>query len=290
VSAWSAPTAIPSAETISTPALADYDGLLYAAWTGNSSTRHIWYSAFNGTSWTAQTTVPSALTNITGPALGVYGGDLYVVWEGQSKPYQLWFSAFNGSTWTAQAKVPSAFTQQYFSPGLAAYDGSLYLTWIGQGASEKVWYSAYNGSSWSPQTTIPGATSVRYQGSEASLTVYDGNLFASWQTSTTPEVAYASFNGTSWTGPMAITSVSAAGPGLAVKGAKLFDAWTNDESAELGDITYSTYNGSTWTAAKLIPGAVIGYEVGPALATYSGKLYVAWDPNSTSTIDYVSGP
>jgi hypothetical protein len=49
---WSAPSAIPLAKTYGPPALAAYDRLLYAAWGGESGPAGIWYSAYNGTSWT----------------------------------------------------------------------------------------------------------------------------------------------------------------------------------------------------------------------------------------------
>ena len=54
----------------------EFDGLLYAVWVGKPpGPYHLWYSAFNGTSWTPQKTVPSALTTeVSGPALAVYHG------------------------------------------------------------------------------------------------------------------------------------------------------------------------------------------------------------------------
>ncbi len=82
---WRAPAAIPSAKTYGPPALAAYNGLLYAAWGGESGPAGIWYSAYNGTSWTTQAKVPSALSSpYVGPALAVFNGDLYAFWEGDS--------------------------------------------------------------------------------------------------------------------------------------------------------------------------------------------------------------
>src|SRR5579863_6420408 len=52
---WAGPSAIPSAATYDGgPALASYDGLLYAAWQGKSSPYHIWYATFSGTNWSSQ--------------------------------------------------------------------------------------------------------------------------------------------------------------------------------------------------------------------------------------------
>src|SRR5579863_10233506 len=72
--AWTGPSTIPSAMTYDGgPALSSYNGLLYAAWQGQSAPYHIWYATYNGTSWSSQAEVPQAETNQdTGPSLGVY--------------------------------------------------------------------------------------------------------------------------------------------------------------------------------------------------------------------------
>ncbi|MGA8635186.1 MAG: hypothetical protein WB805_10055 [Candidatus Dormiibacterota bacterium] len=110
---WGAAHAIPSAATYSDPALASVGGYLYAAWVGQTSPYQIWYSRFNGSTWSAAATIPSALTTqYTAPALTNYQGELYAAWTGETSPYTLWFAEFNGSTWTAQTKVPSAITER----------------------------------------------------------------------------------------------------------------------------------------------------------------------------------
>jgi hypothetical protein len=176
---WYGPDTVPSAITYeANPVLATYDGLLYAAWQGQGSPYHIWYSTYNGTTWSAQQEVPNAVTNeYTGPTLAVYDGDLYLAWEGQASPYHIWYSAFNGSTWSNQAEVPSALANASSAVGLAAYNGDLYLAWTGQ-TSYNVWYSAFNGSSWTAQSTIPSATSSgAFYYVSTPLVSYDGRLY-----------------------------------------------------------------------------------------------------------------
>ena len=126
VDSWGAAHAIPTAATYSDPALASVGGYLYAAWVGQTSPYQIWYSRFNGSTWSAAATIPSALTTqYTAPALTNYEGELYAAWTGETSPYTLWFAAFNGSSWTGQTKVPSAITQQYESPSIASFGGQL---------------------------------------------------------------------------------------------------------------------------------------------------------------------
>jgi hypothetical protein len=108
--AWTSPTAIPATNSYGWPAMAAFNGKLYAAWTGAAGmgSVHVWYSAFNGTSWSTPAKVPLALTiQYTAPVLGAYNGSLYVAWIGSTSPYQqLWYSSFNGSTWTSQKRGP----------------------------------------------------------------------------------------------------------------------------------------------------------------------------------------
>jgi hypothetical protein len=291
--AWTAPAGIPAAMTnAGSPALASYDGLLYAAWQGASSPYHIWYSAYDSSTdtWSPEAEVPSALTNYrTGPALAVYDGDLYVAWQGQSGPIHIWYSAFNGSTWTPQTEVPSALAHISSTPGLAAYDGDLYLSWTGQSSPYAAWYSAFNGSSWSAQATIPSSSSDNYQATDTALASYDGDLYASWETGTDNILQYSAFNGSSWSGPSDVSggADSNAGPALAVKGKKLFESWIDYSTLA---VDTASFNGVSWGAVKSIPGSSIIVETGPSLATYSGSLFDAWDPNSSpSAIEYSIG-
>jgi hypothetical protein len=291
---WNAPSAIPSAESSGAPALAQYDGDLYAMWIGQSSPTHLWYAAFNGKKWTKQAEVPSALTDqYTGVGLAAYKGSLYVAWEGKGlTPNRIFYSAFNGSTWTAEATVPSALTYENAYPALAAYDGSLYVEWYGSSGTH-VWYSAFNGTSWTPQAEIPSATGAGAIEIGPALTVYKGELFATWATpSCCSELAYAQFNGAAWTAPSTFVATydGNAGLALAVFDGVLYEGWDLYTSTAPEPVAYSTYNG-TWLAMEEVPSA--NSTFGPGLAAYDGSLVVAWTKTGagmTGPIDYSSGP
>jgi hypothetical protein len=307
-SAWTSAKTVPKAVTTAGPALAVFDGLLYAAWTGKASPYHLWYASYNGTTWSAQKEVPTALTGeVDGPALGVYNGELYLAWLGQSASAPaVWYSAYNGTSWSAQAKVPSALGQPFTSPALAAYNGDLYASWIGSSSAEKVWYSTYNGTTWSAQTTIPGAASTIADGDYGgpALAVYKGSLFASWNapfsctTEPTYCIAAASFNGSSWTAPTYVVGENpayngASGPALAVDGGTLYDAWYD---GYVESLLYTTFNGTSWTAYQSIPSTDSGTCDAPGLATYGGSLFIAWQRGGnqqclfSAGISYISGP
>ena len=70
---------VPNSETSAGPALAAFGDRLVVAWAGESGIafHRVWYSTFDGTSFTAQSAVPGALTT-SAPALAVAGGKLYL--------------------------------------------------------------------------------------------------------------------------------------------------------------------------------------------------------------------
>jgi hypothetical protein len=304
-SAWTTPKAIPKAETAGGPAVALFDGLLYAAWVGKTGNT-IWYSDFNGTSWSAQKKVPSALTS-AGPALSVYGGELYLAWIGQGPaPYHVWYSAFNGTSWSAQATVPSALADGEYqtSPALAGYHGNLYVSWIGQPpAPYHVWYSTFNGTTWSAQTTIPGAVvspALISQG-DAALTVYSGDLYASWMTGScaTYCITYADFNGTAWSSPSnrsgpSVDDYPPTGTALGVSNGSLYDAWYDPGAVR---VSYISFNGKTWSSIQHVPSSSSLTCNTPSVVGYDGALFVAWMGSGTTplcensgSVAYSSGP
>jgi hypothetical protein len=285
---WTAPGAIPSAKTYGPPALAVYNGLLYAAWGGEAGPAGIWYSAYNGTTWTTQAKVPSALSSAyIGPALAVFNGELYAFWEGDSLPPGVWYSAYNGTTWSPQARVPSALTQPIYTSHLtlAVYLGKLYVAWMGQNSGENIWYSAFNGTTWTAQHEAPH----KAKGNPA-LAVYSGNLYLSWLYCLNCKVSYETYNGTSWSSAATIPSTAFAGPALATYGGDLYDGWIISPS---GDVTYAGFNGSSWAPAASIPAVAVNTACGAvALAAYLGSLYAAWSPVGAcgGGIDYSAGP
>jgi hypothetical protein len=285
--AWTGPSTIPSAMTYDGgPALASYNGLLYAAWQGQSAPYHIWYATYNGTSWSSQAEVPQAETNQdTGPSLGVYNGDLYVAWQGGASPYHVWYAAFNGTTWTNEARVPNALVNPSSAVGLAAYNGDLYLAWVGQTSPYNLWYADFNGTTWSGQARIPSATSTgEFTYAASPLVSYGGLMYAMWPTGTNGTLEYAAFDG-SWSAPLALQGggvLDYGGPALTVMGSKMYASWDTQATST---IEWASFNAAAWSTPKRVPHAQS--LVGPGLAGYKGALYDAWTPDiEGSPIDY----
>jgi hypothetical protein len=284
---WTGPSTIPAAATFDGgPALATYNGVLYAAWQGKSSPYHIWYATFNGKTWSHQAEVPQAETNQdTGPSLGVYDGDLYLAWQGASSPYHIWYATFNGTTWSHEARVPNALVNASSAVGLAAYKGDLYLAWTGQSAPYNLWYADFNGTKWSGQARIPSATSSGHFTYAASpLVSFGGLMYAMWPTGSNETLEYAAFDG-SWSAPLSLPNggvLDYGGPALTVLGKKMYASWGSQATST---IDWASFTGAAWSKPKQVPHAMS--LVNPGLAGYKGSLYDAWTPDiEGSPVDY----
>ena len=78
---------VPGVGSSHAPALATFGNLLYMAWKGARAglddDQHLYWTTFDGTTWSPQQQVPVSETSV-GPALAVYQDQLYMAWKGAS--------------------------------------------------------------------------------------------------------------------------------------------------------------------------------------------------------------
>jgi len=160
---WAAQQKIPKVGTSVGPALAVYQNKLYGAWKGAGGDEGIYWSAFDGNSWSAfgapQAKIPSVGTTV-GPSLAVYKNKLYAAWKGIKGDDGIYWSAFDGTAWSAfgpaQAKVPNVGTN--WAPSIAAIESNqedkLYAAWAGIN-NEGIYWSTFDGTNWAAQQKIP---------------------------------------------------------------------------------------------------------------------------------------
>jgi hypothetical protein len=169
---WSGQKQIPNIGTSAGPALGvlggDLSGTLVMAWKGESSDSRMFYSSLDGTTWSAQQSVPNAGTSTT-PALagttlncpsgGPSGPILFLAWKGEGTDTRLFYGyTTNGSTWTVVGQVPNAATDS--APSLAILNSSeVYLTWKVNG-EDTIDQSSLNfcqsGATWTTPTSLRG--------------------------------------------------------------------------------------------------------------------------------------
>ena len=275
---WTKQATQPDAGTNLGPALANVGGTLYAVWRGSGVSQDIWYSSYNGTTWSAQATVTGSwgtATSVFAPAVASYNGHLYVAWTDSAN--QIDVTSLSGGSWASPSTVSGAWGTALTNkqPALAPLSGDLYAAWKGNASGNShIWFSHYDDSSWSKQTrlsiTSPDAPAIAGD-------TYDGSLVYVW-TTTTNNVDYLfCCGGSPTTLPQAITNQS---PSIAAMGDFLYVAWRGH-----GKSTKIYYEGCfpnfCWTAQETQPQAGTSYT--PAMAAVGQTLYMGWTGTAPST-------
>ena len=86
--------------------------MLYVFHQGSGNDGQLWYTSYNGSSWTGDQQVPN--TRMSGsPTAAVYGGgwgagQLWVCHQGPGNDGQLWCNSYSGTSWTGDRQVPTS--------------------------------------------------------------------------------------------------------------------------------------------------------------------------------------
>jgi len=292
------------------PAVASSETLQYVAWRGQSS-NSIWFSSYNGTSWTQQSVVSGSgwtAQTSAAPALTFDANSnlLWLAWKGASTD-EIWYSTWNGSSWSNQQTVQGSgwAAETNATPALVNYNGTIYLAWKGDGSAEYIWYSFYSGGVWAYQATVSGS-GWNAQTSSAPVLITAGVgdpfLFLYWKGMSTDDIwdTVGNVSGSvSWdtqstaslcspetnVAPAAIVFTNSGGGG----GTDVALFWKTSTSNALLYSYYDfssgcgTVSGSGWSAETDVPPAVSTYST----STESTESILAWTRASDNTIWFV---
>ncbi len=229
------------------PSLAVFNNKLYAAWKGSNGDERIWFSSFDGASWSlpsgaAQQSMPDPIATSFRPSLATFNNELYAAWKGSNGDTRIWFSSFDGTKWAPQKTISMLNVQvgTDVGPSLAVFNNRLYVAWKGSNGDERIWYS------FSLPELLPGTPISSWQQQQSMLN------------------------------PIA----SSVGPSLATFNNKLYAAWKGSTGDER--IWYSFFDGSIWAKQEPLP-SPIASSVGPSLAVFNNRLYVAWKGSNGDT-------
>jgi hypothetical protein len=169
--------------TSDSPALAVFQGRLYAAWKGVPGDNSMWYSSFDGKTW-SQEQQGLGHTTSAAPTLAVFQGRLYAAHKGETGPgyndTRMWLSSFDGKTWSQEQQGLGTGTSD--SPALAVFNNRLYAAWKGVPGDTRMWYSIFDGKTWSQEHH-----GVRIDtGAAPALAVFNHRLYAAWKNGVPP--------------------------------------------------------------------------------------------------------
>jgi hypothetical protein len=111
---------------------------------GDSSNR-IWHSEFDGSSWSANVTIPDQLSKAS-PALATYEDRcarerLHIVHLGDSSN-RIWHSEFDGTDWTRNFYLADQLSKA--APALSPFGDRLHLVHLGD-TSNRIWQTSFDG-------------------------------------------------------------------------------------------------------------------------------------------------
>jgi hypothetical protein len=247
--------------------LASVGNELLATWKGEYGDDRLFYSTFDGTSWTGQLNEPNVGSNV-GPTATPFNNRAFAAWKGAGTDQGLYWSTFDGAGWAPQQNIPGVGSS--IGPSVAAFNGRLFAAWKGINNDQGIYWSSFDGTTWAPQLLLPGVASS----TGPSLAEYGGRLYAAWKGMDNDQGIYwSSFDGATWAPQQLLPGVaSSLGPSLATVGGRLYAAWKG--MADDQGIYWSSFDGTTWAPQQLLPG--VASSIGPSLAGYGGRLYAAW--------------
>jgi len=255
--------------TSNAPALAEFNGRLYAAWKGVPGDTRMFWSSFDGRNWSPeQPGVGVGSSN--GPSLAVFNGKLYAAWKGVPGDTRMFWSSFDGHSWSPEQPGVGVGTSD--GPSLAVFNGKLYAAWKGVPGDTRMFWSSFDGTSWSPEQQGVGfGTSTG-----PALAAFNGKLYAAWKGEPGDgRMFWSSLDGGGWSSEQKLSAAvgTSARPTLAVFNGQLYAAWKsvpNDNRMLL-----SVFDGtSTWSLARR--GIGFGSSDSPSLAVLGSRLFAAW--------------
>ena len=293
---WStSPSTVPNASLAAGASAVAFNGLLYvfyqgAASSGSCSSGNLWYSVFNGSSWSNPIQAPgvtmansestcSPTVVVQGPLAGipyssqyasspsalVYNTQLYVFYQASSSG-ELWYTVFNGDSWIQNEQAPSVIMT--CSPAATVYGNDIYVFFQGSGFDGQLWYATYNGSAWNQQQLSAASNGIS---ASPMAGVYNNNLVVVHQGSgNSTDVYYLYYNGSSWSSDTELMPVSlACSPGPVVFNSELY-VFMQDRN-QAGQLWYTGSDGDSWSLMNQVSGASMA--ISPGVAEFNNQLY-----------------
>ena len=122
-------------------------------------------------------------------------------------------------------------------------------------------------------------TSLRGVGLPPALHAYGGRLYMAWKGMERDDtIWWSTFDGTKWAPQQRVPGVStSSGVSLASFNGRLYMAWKGSATGNVPfdeRIWWTTFDGTAWAPQQVVPN--VWTSVGPRLAVFDGRLYLAW--------------
>jgi hypothetical protein len=146
------------------PSAVVYNNLLYVFHQGYGDNGQLWYTYYDGATWSADTPIPGV--GMSGsPSAVLWQGGICVLHQRQNNNGQLWYTYspdgthWGGDTpWGQQPNLPVQDLGMSGSPSAVVYNSLLYVFHQGYADNGQLWYTYYDPAigNWSPDTPVQG--------------------------------------------------------------------------------------------------------------------------------------
>lgn len=224
---WSAPATIATGNYHELPSLAaDTSGNVYLVWNAdtNPDAWQIYYSKYNGTSWSSALAISGANPSDT-------AWDAKIAIDSSGNPNvaytfipagvgcncrYIYYTNYNGASWSAPVSLSQAGALDYYPAIAADSTGKVHVVWRNVGPAAinpyQIRHRVWNGSSWSSETSISNIFIENQESTPRIAVDKNNNAHVVWQEGDIRlgplSVMYSKWSGTSWSSPFTVSSTS----------------------------------------------------------------------------------
>jgi hypothetical protein len=290
--AWDQPTGGPLTGSLAgrteAPALVDFDGRAYVAWSERNGNRWaVRVDRLTGRGWepVGGTLNRDMTKRAVRPSLTVLNGKLFAAWEEYGGGgWHIWVSSYDGSGWQPVGGDLNSSGARAVQPRIAAIGGTLYVA-FGPSVDgvPRIEVVRFDGSDWQrvgSYLNLDAADAAHW----ASIADVGGTPYVAWEETVlgTSHVLVDRLEGADWQpvgGEVRSPNASAAyQPTITSVNGTPYVAW---EENEYGDTLWhswvASFDGNNWQPSGELRSAHALNALGPDITTIKGVPYVTWE-------------
>jgi len=265
------------------PALAiDSSGRPMCVWSKFEDSYHynLYYSRWNGSSWTTPQMISEDPSEDMKPALTLDGtGRLWCFWQSRRDYFQNVFACYwNGASWSTPQNVTHDSSDEFYPAALTDQNGRPWVFFARHSQGKSGIYGLYwSGTNWVPSGPVSGAQTRATR--PASCRDGSNQLWVAWQTfdGFAADIYAGFFDGSNWSEPVRVSTSRA----LDVMPAMTCDAegkpwivWQSKQAPVWS--VYASYFSGAWIDPMLVDSSS-GFNMNPRIAgAQDGNVWVVW--------------
>jgi hypothetical protein len=251
----------------SKPALATWNGSIYAAFQANNSSDNLFVaSTTTGKPFPAAKGDPNVQIG-SAPAMAVFNSELYIAFQADNSSNNLFVTSSDGSSFPTATGHPNIHMGS--APAMVEFNNNLYIAFQADDSNHHLFItSSSDGTTWPTATYIPNVQI----GSAPAMAVFNGKLYVAFRANDTSNLVWiaSSSDGVNFTS-QAISGQHMgwnSSPALVSYNGSLFCIYRANDAANEMLVTASS-DGSAWDGPKVYSGVQMSDE-GPSATVLNG--------------------